>query len=224
MSSDIINSKIIGVGFQKTGTSTLRESLKILGFSVKDTTPNILIPILRGRYNWILKILSRYDAAEDTPWYMIYKELDRRIPNCKFILTIRDEESWYKSVSKHIGDLRSPLHEYVYGRGKGLPKDNKKNTIKVYSNHNKEVIEYFKDRPNDLLIIDFTTGEKWDSLCKFLGKPIPEIDFPHVNKVNYSKPKVNQSIKKKIKVLRKRIKYYLKIKYIDILNLWPKGE
>ena len=103
-----------------------------------------------------------------------------------------------------------------------LPKDNKENTIKVYSNHNKEVIEYFKDRPNDLLVIDFTTGEKWDSLCKFLKQPIPETTFPHINKVNYNKPMVNRSVRNKIKVLRKRIKYYLKIRYIDLLNLWPR--
>ena len=120
---------VIGVGFQKTGTSSLREALKILDYRVKDTTARALIPILKGDYDKILRMLKNYDAVEDTPWYIIYKELDQLIPNSKFILTIRDEESWYKSVNRHIGDLRSANHEYIYGKGKGLPKDDKQNTI-----------------------------------------------------------------------------------------------
>mgnify|MGYP001296684844 CR=1 FL=1 len=150
---------IIAVGFQKTGTSSLREALTILGYHVKDTTKRALIPILRGNYNKILRMLKNYDAVEDTPWYIIYKELDELIPNSKFILTIRNEESWYKSVNRHIGDLRSANHEYIYGKGKGLPKDDKKHTINVYNKHNAEVVEYFKDRPEDLLILDFTKGD-----------------------------------------------------------------
>lgn len=105
---------IIGVGFQKTGTSTLREALTILGYRVKDTSHRIIIPILKGDYNFILKRLKNFDAVEDTPWFMIYKELDQLIPNCKFVLTLRDEESWYKSVAKHIGGLRNADHEWIY--------------------------------------------------------------------------------------------------------------
>ena len=112
--------KIIGVGFQKTGTSTLREALKILGYTVKDTTPRALIPILKGDFSKIRQILAGYDAMEDTPWYIIYRELDQMYPGSKFILTIRDADSWYTSVSKHIGDLRAAHHEWIYGRGKGL--------------------------------------------------------------------------------------------------------
>ena len=115
--------KIIGVGFQKTGTSSLREALKILGYRVKDTSSRPLIPILRGDFDRVLRMLRNYDAVEDTPWYMIYKELDQRIPGSKFILTLRDEESWFQSVSRHTGFLRSASHEWIYGRGMGLPKD-----------------------------------------------------------------------------------------------------
>ncbi len=211
--------KIIGVGFQKTGTSTLREALKILGYNVKDTTLRALIPILKGNYNKILRIIKNYDALEDTPWFMIYKELDIRIPGSKFILTIRDEESWYTSVSRHIGNLRCAHHEWIYGRGKGLPKDDKENTIKIYSNHNNEVINYFKDRPQDLLIIDFIKGDKWDKLCDFLGKEIPDEPFPHYNKWIDDKPAHN-NLKKKFKFFRKKIKNNLKIKFIDWKRYW----
>jgi hypothetical protein len=203
--TDLKKNMIIGVGFQKTGTSTLREALKILGYKVKDTTPRALIPILKGNYKRVLSIIKDYDAVEDTPWYYIYKELDERIPNCKFILTIRDEESWYKSVKRHIGDLRSAHHEWIYGRGKGLPKDDKENTIRVFREHNEEVVAYFKDRPDDLLILDFTKGDKWEKLCEFLGHPVPEMDIPHYNN---SKLEVNTKSKlaKWFKVTRKKLK------------------
>ena len=152
---------------------------------------------------------------------MIYKELDKLIPGSKFILTIRDEESWYKSVNRHIGDLRSPEHEWIYGKGKGLPKNGKANTIKIYNNHNKEVIDYFKDRPNDLLVIDFTKGDKWDKLCAFLEKDVPNTPFPHYNK---GKTKVIKRVdlKQSFRMNRKQFKNYCKIKYLDLMGYWWK--
>lgn len=216
-----MNGKVIGVGFQKTGTSSLGEALKILGYRVKETTARPLIPILKGDYKKILRMLRNYDAVEDTPWYMIYKELDERIPGSKFILTIRDEDSWYNSVSRQIGLLRNPSHEWIYGRGKGLPKDDKENTLNVYTRHNEEVIEYFKDRPQDLLVVDFTTGDGWEQLCTFLGKSIPEEPFPQTNvwldKKN-RQPYYGQ--RKDFKLYRKQVRHWIKIKYIDWRGYW----
>jgi hypothetical protein len=207
---------IIGVGFQKTGTSSLREALKILDYRVKDTTERALIPILKGNYKKILRMLKNFDAVEDTPWFIIYKELDQLIPNSKFILTIRDEESWFNSVSRHIGELRTANHEYIYGKGKGLPNEDKKHTIEVYNKHNTEVIEYFRNRPDDLLILDFTKGDEWEKLCAFLNKDIPDTPFPHYNNSQKSQwVKMNR-----FKLFRKRVKNNIKIKYLDIMGLW----
>ncbi len=213
--------KIIGVGFQKTGTSSLREALKILGYRVKDTSGRPLIPILKGDYKKVLRLIRNYDALEDTPWYMIYKELDERIPGSKFILTLREEESWYKSVARHIGLLRNASHEWIYGRGKGLPMEDKENSIRVYTNHNQEVVAYFKDRPNDLLIIDFTKGDGWKELCGFLDRKIPDTPFPHYNKWQDKKSKQPYyGQKKTFKFLRKKLRNSLKIKYINWRRYW----
>jgi Sulfotransferase domain len=209
--------KIIGAGFQKTGTSTLREALTILGYKVKDTSSRPLIPILKGDFKKVLNMIKNYDAVEDTPWFMIYKELDELIPGSKFILTIRDKESWYKSVSDHIANLRDANHEFIYGRGKGLPKEDKEHTINVYQQHNKEVQDYFKDRPDDLLVIDFTKGEDWHALCNFLGKEIPSQPFPHYNKSDFGQ---KRSFRYRLKIHRQQIKNTLKIRYIDLRRLW----
>lgn len=211
--------KIIGVGFQKTGTSTLREALKILGFRVRDTTPRALIPILRGNFGKIRRMLRGYDALEDTPWYMIYRELDQMYPGSKFILTIRDADSWYRSVSRHIGNLRAAHHEWIYGRGKGLPCEDRENAIAVYKSHNEEVQQYFKNRSGDLLIIDFTKGDRWEKLCTFLGKDVPEIPFPHYNKTTDREQSEN-GWKIRFRKHRHRLKNELKIRFISCMGWW----
>lgn len=63
-----------------------------------------------------------------------------------------------------MGDLRSVQDEWIYGRGKGLPKEDKQNAIDVYNRHNEEVKNFFKDRPNDLLILNFKKGDQWEKL------------------------------------------------------------
>ncbi len=215
--------KIIGVGFHKTGTSTLREALKILGYRVKDTTPRALIPILRGNYNKIRRMLDRYDAMEDTPWYMIYKELDQLFPGSKFILTIRDEESWYTSVSKHIGELPAAHHEWIYGRGKGIVKEHRQNAIEVYRRHNAEVKTYFKNRPDDLLVIDFTKGEQWEPLCRFLNKNIPGVPFPHYNKTAETE-KYRSGFRYGFRKYRHHLKNSAKIRFIDLMGWWKQDN
>ena len=208
---------VVGAGFHKTGTSTLGAALRILGYHVKGTSKRPLIPILKKDFSYVRKQLRNFDAVQDTPWFFIYKELDEIYPNAKFILTIRDEESWYKSVKKQIGDLRSAQDEWIYGRGKGLPKDDKQNAIDVYNRHNEEVKNYFKDRPNDLLILNFKKGDKWEKLCDFLNEDIPSEPFPHYNKSKTSKMHEKKS---KTKIMRRKMKNALKIKYIDLFHGW----
>jgi len=53
----------------------------------------------------------------------------------------------------------------------------------VYRKHNATVLEYFKDRPSDLLVLNMETPSmsKWRELCHFFSKPIPAISFPQEN-------------------------------------------
>lgn len=214
-----MDGKIIGVGFQKTGTSTLREALEIMGYRVKDTTPRALIPILRGNEKKLMRMLNNFDAMEDTPWYRIYKDLDRMYPGSKFILTKRDTESWYKSVSLHIGNLPAAHHEWIYGRGKGIVSLYPENTKSVYEKHNAEVIDYFKNRSEDLLVLNFTKGDGWKELCGFLGREVPEYPFPHNNKTSDT-IELRKRLSYKIRIQRQRIKNVLKIWYISLMGWW----
>jgi hypothetical protein len=125
-------------------------------------------------------LVDQYDAFQDSPWPIIYKELDIKYPHSKFILTLRDSETWIKSQVKHFGRKKTPMRKWIYGVG--CPESNEKIYITRFENHNEEVKSYFKDRPQDLLILDLTKGDGWKKLCPFLGAEIPNISFPHANK------------------------------------------
>ncbi len=211
--------KVIGIGFHKTGTTTLGKALEILGYKIKGVTPRMILPVIKGNINKALKYAERYDALEDVPWCILYKELDIYFPESKFILTVRDEESWYKSAKKQFGGYIRPQNEWIYGRKNGMFK-NKELAIKRYRKHNKETTEYFKNRPNDFLIMDFSKGDGWEKLCSFLSKDIPDVSFPHTNKSS-EKPSRN-SFKEKFKILRRVVKNTLKIKYADMKGYWKK--
>jgi len=43
--------------------------------------------------------------------------------------------------------------------------------MKAYRRHHESVVEYFNDRPRDLLVLNIIEGEGWDKLCRFLKSP-----------------------------------------------------
>jgi len=182
----------------------------MLGYRVSHNSWKWLKLIVKNDWPGIQQKMDSWDAVEDNPIPLIYKELDALYPRSKFILTEREPEKWYNSVSYHVGDLSSPMHEWLFGRGKGLPRNDKKHTLNVFVKHRENVIEYFKDRPDDLLIIDITKIENWDTICTFLGEEIPEAVFPHANRTAYDADK-NAGLKRRSKYFKKRILNPLKI-------------
>lgn len=176
--------KVFCIGWHKTGTTTLGDALLILGYKVMGARLDFAEPLLKNEIDFILEDVKFFDALQDMPWAALYEELDRNYPNSKFILTIRDEESWLNSASRHFKDLDVPLHKWLYG--KGVLKGNEEIYLNRYRAHNVGVMDYFRDRPRDLLIMDFSKGHGWVELCNFLETPIPRRKFPHSNKAKHS--------------------------------------
>lgn len=174
--------KVFGIGFHKTATTSLAAGLYILGYNVTghfDThNPDVAATI----YQRAFELADRFDAVQDTPWPVLYQELDQRYPNSKFVLTIRPTEQWIKSVVKHFHYHHIPVHEWIYGVKRVT--GNEDVYIARYEAHNREVMAYFQDRPDDLLVMDITRGDGWEKLCPFLGKPIPSLAFPAQNQIN----------------------------------------
>ena len=172
--------KVFCIGFQKTGTTSLGEALGLLGHSV--TGPNFLTnqDLENQVYDLAFTMAQQYDAFQDNPWPLLYKEMDQRFPVSKFILTPRPVEKWIDSVVRHFGTKETAMRRWIYGAG--CPQGNEGTYTERYERHNREVLEYFGDRPDDLLVFNVTAGEDWETLCTFLDKPIPDVDFPHSNK------------------------------------------
>ena len=211
--------KIICVGFQKTGTTSLKWALEILGYKVGGNKSWLLLPIVKNRWNRVRKVLDRYDVVEDNPWALIYRKIDQLVPGCKFILTYRDPESWYGSVAQYfrLPRARPPMHEWIYGRGMGQIAEEKENSIKIYQQHIQGVREYFRDRPDDFFEMDISKGEGWKSLCDFLDCEIPDAPFPHVRDSKKKKKQRNR-IHRWYRKSRKHVHYGALLTYIDLMG------
>lgn len=177
--------KVFGIGFHKTGTTTLEYALIELGYKVCGFKGDLVTPLSEGKLEAIEPFLEEYDAFQDDPWQVLYKELDERCPGSKFILTFREENSWMESMSHYFNTQDHPVREFIYGKGFGYPKGNETVYRKRYSSHIHDVRNYFKDRPNDFLEVSWAEGDGWDKLCSFLGKEKPTTSFPHKNKTYY---------------------------------------
>ena len=195
--------KVFCIGFHKTGTSSLRKALETLGYRVTgpngrkdpDIAENVL-PLAFG-------LVEQFDAFQDNPWPIIYKELDCRYPGSKFILLRRPTEAWIKSVVDHFGTKDTPMRKWIYGVGH--PKGNEDIYTRRYDLHNEQVMKYFEHRPDDLIVMDYTQGDGWGKLCPFLGCEIPDAPYPHANKGSDRKDRRNKA--KKRKPLPKRFSF-----------------
>jgi hypothetical protein len=172
--------KVFGIGFHRTGTSSLRQALKALGYRV--TGPNF---VWEEDLDWeTLKtraviVARQFDAFQDNPWPLLFRDMDEEFPGSRFILTVRDEEAWYDSALHFFGEGETPMRRLIYGAG--APAGNEAAYRARYRAHNREAMEYFAHRPSDLLVMDVTAGDGWERLCPFLGLDAPALPFPKAN-------------------------------------------
>lgn len=172
--------KVFCIGFSKTGTTSLELALEALGYRVKGPVGLEDKNIAKNVYQLTFPLVEQYDAFQDNPWPIIYKELDEKFPGSKFILTRRDSQSWIKSAVDHFGTKVKPMHVWIYGVKTAA--GNEDVYIARYERHNREVMEYFANRPGDLLVLDLKEPDPWGKLCAFLGCEVPNIPYPHANK------------------------------------------
>lgn len=103
--------KIIGAGFPRTGTNSLKRSLEMLGYSKTYHFKDLLNKPENLHYWTELRdtkttkweeIYSGYQASVDFPCYPWYKEHLEKYPDAKVILTVRDFDDWYESIKSTI--------------------------------------------------------------------------------------------------------------------------
>ncbi len=171
--------KVFGIGFHKTATTSLKFALEYYGYRVTGPNGRGDPDIARNVLPLCYELGEKFDGFQDNPWPIVYREMDERFPGSKFVLTTRPTERWIRSVVEHFGDQDTAMREWIYGVGH--PAGNEDVYVERYEGHNREVADYFVDRPDDLLVLKITEGDGWEKLSPFLGLPVPEIAFPRAN-------------------------------------------
>ncbi|MFB6225243.1 MAG: sulfotransferase, partial [Candidatus Paceibacteria bacterium] len=147
----------------------------VLGYRHESISNEIYV-----EYDASHKDFETNDAFSDTPIMLMYQELDEQYEDSKFILTTRDLNSWLDSMkwmfdigSDHFNWENTPyVYEILY-EIYGTRKFEQYSLKHAWYCHHCEVYEYFQDRPDDILVVDWTSGDGWEELCSFLDKPVP---------------------------------------------------
>lgn len=196
--------RIFNFGLPKTATTSLNRALEELGFHAIHNPKHFRKQAMEGCYHFApddWQALTNFGEH-------FYPQLDQAYPKSKFILTVRDEQAWLSSWKRQIGDstgdeagarwewsrrLRTILRDvrsaarndihvtHLHSRIDifGTYKFHAERALFVYRLHRKNAVEYFRDRPNDFLIMDITKGDGWETLCPFLELDnIPDVPFP----------------------------------------------
>ena len=187
---------VIGSGFGRTGTMSLKLALDQLGlgpcYHMSEVFKNPAAPDWwfeaaqnPAKADWT-KIFNGYKSTVDWPNATYYKELAAAYPNAKVVHTERDADEWYASTQATIFMDRGPpdpnnpfqrmLHKVVYDFFDARTHD-KDHVISVYTAHNAEVRAAIP--PERLLVYHVADG--WGPLCEFFGVPVPEGPTPKVN-------------------------------------------
>lgn len=197
--------QVIGAGFGRTGTLSLKTALEELGFGKCYHMVDVLARMddartwdaaVRGEaVDWD-RLFDGYRSTVDWPGCAFYRELIRKYPEAKVILTVRDPGRWYESALQTIyfvrhafpawaarlnpkrRDFQRMLDSVVWdGTFRGRFED-RDFAIETFDRHNDEVR---REVPADRLLV-YEVREGWEPLCRFLGVPVPEgKPFPHVN-------------------------------------------
>jgi len=180
--------KVFVIGFHKTGTSSLGLALHALGYRVCFNLQWNNPRVIRDMRRICRDLTARYDAFEDNPWPLIFRDLHAWYPDGRFILTERETGAWYRSAVNWFGDRDTLMRRHIYGAKAGSPVGNEAIYRARYEAHNRDVRAHFEQQPAQLLIMDVTKGQGWPELCGFLGKPVPNRAFPHAKPGRHKTP------------------------------------
>jgi hypothetical protein len=163
--------KAFCIGYNKTGTTSCGKAFEILGYRNLSFNRRIMREYENRHLSRVLKCASKFDSFDDIPWLKeeMIPLLDKNFPNSKFVYLERDEESWKKSLSSWTYKIT--------GKYPNIEKETEN-----YRNHRKFVLEYFKNRTNDFLILNVSDEDAFAKLAKFLGKETSIKQMPHLNK------------------------------------------
>lgn len=190
--------EIIGAGFGRTGTFSLKAALERLGFGpchhmseVIDRTEQIRLwsDVAEGRPDYD-RIFAGYTSAVDFPVSAFWQDVLAASPGAKVILSDRDPEQWYASFSQTILPLildkaawpeaRRPwfemMNKVIIGKALGGRTDRDG----ILAAYRANVIAARELAAEGRALV-FSSRDGWEPLCDFLGVEVPAEPYPKTN-------------------------------------------
>lgn len=194
--------EVIGTGFGRTGTDSMREALNMLGFGpchhMFEVTDN---PVMKARWRAFMDsdtpdwsaLFEGYRSCVDWPSAHYWRELVAHYPQARVILTWRDPESWWTSYEATILRFvqttqdRASVAVRIVEKAFGDHADDRAQMIAAYEAHVAAVIATV---PKDRLLVH-NLGDGWEPLCAHLGVPVPAEPYPSRNTTAELQQRVN---------------------------------
>jgi hypothetical protein len=203
--------KIFCIGFNKTGTTSLLTALEDFGyvFGNLQVGETLLDAYAARDFRPIIDFCQGGNAFKDVPLSLPFTfiPLHQAFPKSKFILTIRDSaEQWYSSITQ--------FHKVMFAAGQRVPTYADLTTcsycktgwalkyiqecyntpasdpyqkdllVSSYNKHIDDVLFYFRNSPEKLIVINVAEKESYLNLCSFLGRDPLYDAIPWKNKTS----------------------------------------
>ncbi|MEO0981312.1 MAG: sulfotransferase family protein [Pseudomonadota bacterium] len=187
--------KVIGAGFGRTGTASLKIALEqLLGapcYHMSEAIGNaghidLWIDAAAGKPDWDA-IFGNYAATVDFPASNYWRELAAAYPDAKIVLSIRDAERWFQSTQETIFSKKLQAYQDGTKWGRmikatiddhlGGDVNDREAVIAAFNQNTADVKAAFG--PDRLLVFEAKDG--WAPLCELLSVPVPDEPYPHVN-------------------------------------------
>lgn len=193
--------EIIGAGFGRTGTNSLKLALEQLGFGPchhmfelrdhPELVPDWEAAANGQKMDW-QQVFRNYRSQVDWPGARYWRELTLAFPDAKVILSIRDPNEWFDSVQATIGPFMEAhgKHDAMQDNARAEMQyktivqqvfdgrlSDRDYAIGIFKKHVEEVQASIpKER-----LLTFAPNDGWEALCRFLNKDIPDTPYPNSN-------------------------------------------
>ena len=173
--------KVIGAGFGRTATASLKIALErllqapcyhmseVLG---RAGHVDLWLDAAEGRPDWDA-IFDGYAATVDFPASNYWRELSEAYPDAKILLSLRDAERWFQSTQETIFSpslqkfqtgtkwgrmIKATIDDHLGGQ-----MNDRDSLIEAFNAHNRAVEQAFGE---DRLLV-FEASQGWAPLCAF---------------------------------------------------------
>ena len=203
--------QLIGAGLPRTGTLTQKVALEMLGLGPTYHMIDVLADLdqaglweraLDGEGPWD-QIFAGFNSTVDWPGGYFYAELMDVYPDAKVLLSVRDPESWVRSMRQTVWAFRNgdslmrnlsdaqahvnpqwqafvKMIDRLVWRERGTFADGHETVEQLIAGMHRHNEAVKRDVPAERLLV-WSVTEGWGPLCEFLELPVPSAPFPHVN-------------------------------------------